>query len=234
MRIHKPSDYGFLRAAVVLLFLAVCAWTGAALYRTLRLHPASGEALQAAVAEGIPLTGVAIRREQLLCSRGGVTLAAEAGKRVARGAVLAVAADGSAVYAERSAVFFPDWDGLEALGPADLETPDVACVQALLERRPSEPEGAFGRLVFGDDWFFAALAPADPALIPDRRCQLRFAGVDRRVSARLLSVSAAVDGRRALLLRLTDGGADCLSLRFCQARLFLTGEEPFMNQEKEG
>ena len=117
MRIHKPSDDGFLRAAVVLLFLAVCAWTGAALYRTLRLHPASGEALQAAVAEGIPLTGVAIRREQLLCSRGGATLAAEAGKRVARGAVLAVAADGSAVYAERSAVFFPDWDGLEALGP---------------------------------------------------------------------------------------------------------------------
>ncbi len=232
MRIHRPPEGGFLRAVVVLLFLAVCAWAGAALHQALRLYPAAAGPGPPAAEEGIPLEGLAIRRERLLCSRGEVRLCAEAGKRVARGAVLAIAADGSKVCAEESAVFFPDWDGLERLSPADLAAPDTACVSALLSSRPEEPDGAFGRLVLGMDWYFAALTDAEAAPAAGSRCQLRFDGLDRSVAARLLSVSETAGGRRALLLRLTDGGADCLSLRSCRAQLFLS--EAKIKQEKEG
>ncbi|MBQ9250412.1 MAG: hypothetical protein IJ179_08595 [Oscillospiraceae bacterium] len=235
MRIHKRPDTLFLRAMATLLFLALCAWLGAGLHRA--MTPAPGMRADAGAADdpaAVTLRGVAVRRERLLCSRRRVRLAAADGKRLAEGAELAVTAGGTALYTDSSAVFFADWDGLEWLDPEALAGLDVPAAEALLAAEPQSSAGAYGRLVTGTDWYFAALSDDELPLNPGGRCLLRFQGLDRALPARLLSVSEAYGGQRAVLLRLTEGGEDCLSLRKCDAQLFLFQETLLMNQEKEG
>lgn len=234
MQIHKRPDSFLLRAVATLLFLALCAWLGAGLYRV--LTPAPGMGADAAAAENaaaVTLRGIAVRRERLLCCRRRVRVAAADGKRLAVGGELAVTAGGKALYADSSAVFFTDWDGLEWLAPESLAGLDVAAAEALLAAEPRDSAGVYGRLVTGADWYFAALTGDVLPLAPGGRCLLRFQGLDRALPARLLSVSEASGGRRAVLLRLTEGGEGCLSLRKCDAQLLLF-REALLNQEKEG
>jgi len=221
MRIHKGESPGPLRAAAALLFVALCAWVGAALYGA--LHPAAVTAVvrRVSVTESVPLEGIALRQEELLCAPEGAVPAVPGGTRVPGGTLLAVFADGETLTAPGSVLFFDDWDGLETLSPALPGLDEVSAVQALLDLQPPLSPGAFGRIVTGRAWCFAALAPAVELPAPGARCELYFDGIDRPLPARLLSVSAAEGGQRALLLRLTDGGADCLSLRKCSARLVL-------------
>ena len=235
MRIHKRPDTFLMRAVTTLLFLALCAWLGAGLYRALTPAPAPNSAAAAAENAAIAsLHGIAVRRERLLCSRRRVRLAAADGKRLATGGELAVTAGGTALYTDSSAVFFTHWDGLEWLDPGALAGLDVSAAAALLAAEPRDSAGAYGRLVTGTDWYFAALTGDEPPLAPGDRCLIRFRGLARTLPARLLSVSEASDGQRAVLLRLTEGGEDCLSLRKCDAQLFLFQETLLMNQEKEG
>ena len=236
MRIHKRPDPLFPGAVATLLFLALCAWLGAGLRASL-LFPAAPAAPAAAPEKEIRLHGIVLRQERLLCSRRRVTAAAADGKRLAAGGEIAVAAGGHVLSAETSAVFFADWDGLEWLDPGMLSALDVPAAEALLKAKPLESAGAYGRLVSGRAWYYAALTDAPTS--PDcGRCLLRFEELDRALPARLLSVSEEQEGRRALLFRLTEGGADCLSLRKCDAALLLSPELPLtaqlMNQEKEG
>ncbi len=233
MRIHKWAGSSFFPIVTALLFLAVCAWIGAALYGRLVLLP-QPDAQPAAAPALLQLQGIAIRRERLLCARRPVRELAESGQRLPRGGEVAVTAGGKAVCTEASAVFFADWDGWEHLEPPEAETLEVAALQALLDSAPRERAGAYGRLVLEQDWYFAALADEGFSLPAGRRCRLQFAEIRRLLPARLLWVSPAADGQRALLFRLTEGGADCLSLRKCQADLVLSGALPLMIREKEG
>lgn len=221
MRIHKGESAGPLRAAAALLFVALCAWVGAALYGA--LHPAAVTAVarRVSVTESVPLEGIALRQEELLCAPGGAVPAVPDGTRVPGGTLLAVFSDGGTLNAPGSVLFFDDWDGLESLSPDLLGRAEVSAVQALLEMQPQLSPGAFGRIVTGRAWCFAALAPAVDLPASGGRCELYFDGIDRPLPARLLSVSAPEGGRRAVLLRLTAGDADCLSLRSCSARLVL-------------
>ena len=226
MQIHKRPRAPLLRTVSALLFLAVSAWTGAALYGALSGAPPPVAA--AAAPEGIPLQGIAVRQETPLYGRAQRT--AQPGSRVAAGGLLAVTTGGESLYADASVLFFPDCDGLEALGPEQLSPFDADLVRRLLDAKPADTRGACGRAVSGRDWYYAALAPTGTELAPGARCALSFDGLGRRIPARL--VAAPGDG--ALLLRLSDGGADCLSLRKCGATLFLPGQEAAPIQEKEG
>ena len=226
MRIHKRPDSLLLRAAGTLLFLALCAWLGAGFYGLLQSVGAASAPTGAETGGEIRLHGVAVRREQLLCSRRRVKVTATGGKRLPYGGELAVTAGGSALCADCSAVFFADWDGLEWLDPDALTALDVPAAEALLEAEPHTGIGTYGRLVSGGDWYYAALTDAALSLAPGDRCQLLFDGFDRALPASLLSVSGEQAGQRAVLLRLTEGGADCLSLRKCDARLLFFPEPP--------
>ena len=167
------------------------------------------------VADSLELTGIAVRREQLVCSSGGAALA-EDGRRVPSGANLT-----ETVLAPASAVFCTDFDGLEGLSPDKLKDLSVPALRALMETEPVKPAGAVGRLVMGYDWYFAALAPAGVELNGEEY-SLCFEGLDQRVRARLLSQSEEAEGQVALLFRLTQGGREYLSLRKTRVALVLS------------
>ena len=215
--IHKRSDGPFLRAAAALLFLAACAWCGAGLYA--RLRP---EALPAAEPEpdGLRLTGLCLRREEPLCLPADAALAVEDGERVPAGGLLARLADGTSLSAQAPALYFVGFDGLETLDAASLEPLGVSALRSLLEREALAPSGCRGRLVLDGVWYYAALAPAGDAAPEPGACRLRFDGKTEWLSARLLAVSGAEDGERALLFRLSRGG-EYLSLRRTGAVLYL-------------
>ena len=214
---RSGSRYPGLVAAV--LFLAVCAWLGAALYGALR-QEAEADPLRPVLApEGVPLRGIAVRTEEVLCSDlAGEALASD-GDKLAAGAPLRRFADGSVLCAPESAVFFTDCDGFETLRPEDLETMDAAGLAALLDREGDVPEEAFGRLVLREAWFFAALAPAGQIPEGTRLCRFCPEGAENTVSARLWRLGEAQEGQVPVILRLTCGG-DWLRLRQCDARLY--------------
>ena len=215
--IHKRSDGPFLRGVTALLFLAACAWGGAAVHALIRapVRPAAEPG-----ASGLALQGICLRREAPLCLAADAALCVEDGERVPAGGLLARLSDGTSVRADAPAVFFAGFDGLETLEPGMLEPFDVPCLHALLHREPESPPGCRGRLVSDSVWYYAALAPAGDAPPEPGFCRLRFAGEREWLSARLLAVSEAEAGERALLFRLSRGG-DYLSLRRVEAVLYL-------------
>ena len=226
---RKGGDEPFLYAAAALLFLALCAWTGAELYG--RLHRESPPPRERSETAGLLLEGIALRRERPVCAPEPVELLTTDGERLAAGSALLLSG-GEMLVCEGSAVWFSDWDGLEYLSPDSLGELTPQALRALLESPPDAPADERGRLVEGRDWYFAALT--DGAVRPGERCRLLFEGLDRPLPARVTAVSAAERGQRALLLRLTEGGADCLSLRRCRAMLLREEETQIISIEKEG
>ena len=219
--IHKRADGAFLSCAAALLFLAACAWCGA--WLCARLRPA---ALPAAETETettgvLPLAGICLRREEAFCPPASAALAVEDGERVPTGGLLARLPDGTPLCAGTPALFFRGVDGLEALDIAALEPFGVSSLRALLAREAFAPSGCRGRLVLDGVWYYAALAPAGAALPEPGACRIRFDGKTEWLPARLLAVSDAEAGERALLFRLSRGG-DYLSLRRVGAELHLT------------
>ena len=171
------------------------------------------------VTDSLKLEGIAVRREQLVCSPGGGALA-EDGYRVPAGTAVAESRT-ETVSAPASAVFCLNFDGLETLNPELLEGLSVPALKELMVTEPVIPSGTAGRLVTGYDWYFAALAPAGTEL-KNGDYSLIFEGLDRRVRARLLSRSEETEGQVALLFRLTQGGKEYLSLRKARATLVLS------------
>ncbi len=214
--IHKRSDGLFLRGVAVLLFLAACAWCGAGLFARFR-----APALPAAGAEpgGLPLEGLCLRSEESLCLPADAALTVRDGERVPAGGLLARLPDGTAIRAERPALYFSGFDGLETLDAAALEPFGPPLLRALLAREPLAPAGCRGRLVLDCVWYYAALVPEGAESPQPGPCRLRFAGENEQLPARLLAVSEAEGGERALLFRLSRGGS-CLSLRRVKAELF--------------
>lgn len=199
-----------------LLFLAVCAYAGAYLY------PGAGGGETAVLCsvtltESVELHGVAVRSEQALTLARGGEFAAESGKRLPCGALLA-GGGGESVTAPSSSIFFDTCDGYESLSPADLFPLSVSSVDALLARKPDKP--ADGRLVLSNDWYFAAVSGSS-ALPSEGFCRVSFDPASAPVEACVVSLSKQEGGRRAILLRLTAGGDAMLSLRQCSARLIV-------------
>lgn len=191
-----------MSAVAAVLFLAVCAYLGAALYERVELPSPSPEMTPAAVRGAAFLQGIAVRSERSFRSEGDVS-GLENAERVPRGAVC------GDVTAESSAVFFSETDGYEYLSPERLEELTAESLTELLALPPAE-RGDF-RLVYGRDWYIAAFS--DSPLPEHGRGRFYPDGLSGYYGAEIVSVCPDTDGSRVVLLRLTAGDEAALSLR---------------------
>ena len=205
-RAERGGQSPFLRAVAAALFLALCAYVGAALYR--RLSPAEKRLYPAAAPAPPMLEGIAVRQEQLLTEDPGVP----------SGTRLSARETGE----NGPGVFMAETDGFEALGPGDLEELDPEGLEALLRQRPRPDRNARGKLIRGYAWYYAALTET-PAELSPGPCALRFEAPARTVPARLLRICPE-EGRTLLLFRLSDGDEELYRLRICRASLLTERE----------
>ena len=136
---------------------------------------------------------------------------------IADGARVPAGADGFA----RPATCFLQADGYEYLAPDML---DGLTVESLRDILASEPEKSLsgGRAVYGFAWYFAALADDGAPLREGGSCEILFDGFEKSTAAEIISVSAAENGQRALLLRLTASSPEYLSLRRSGAEIIFS------------
>ena len=201
------------------MFLAVCAYIGAALYS--RVEQPEIEAVRLLqVQESARLQGIVLRREQSLSFSWGSKLLAQDSQRLAAGETLAVDMLGQELLCPCSAVFFSRTDGFEDLGPQDIEADDVSALEKLLNRKAGE--SADGRLVTDTAWYYWALTSSKDELPASGQCSIQFEGLEESVQAQVLSLSESSGGKRAILLRLTQGGSEYLSLRKTEAELLFS------------
>ena len=214
------ENYPYLRLVAAVLFAAVCAYVGAAVYP--RLSP--GEEAAAVMAEKaqatLHLEGIALRREQALSAPAGAFAARRDGERLSGAAVLAAMA-GEAEAGYGSCVFLEYSDALEELGPDAALPLSAGRVRSLMARK-AEPQKGGARLVAGFDWYYAAVTDYRGGL-PEGSCVLRFEGFDEALEGQLVEVSGFENGERALLFRLMIGDTDYLKLRTVGAELILQG-----------
>lgn len=213
----ESSRYFSLTAAIV--FLAVCAYAGAAVYSRVE-QPEIETVSLLHVQESAELQGIVLRREQSLSFTWGTTLLAQDSRRLSAGEPLAVDLLGDSLLCPCSAVFFSDTDGFEYLSPDSIDSGDVAALEALLDERPSERSD--GRLVTDTAWYYWALASSKEDLPSSGQCSVQFDGMEESVQAQIISLSESQGGMRAMLLRLTQGGSEYLSLRKTGARLLFS------------
>lgn len=233
------SGQRLIKAVAVILFLTVCAYAGSALRHLLGGDMVSSfQVQQDTVCEALELDGIAVRDERLLRSSGGRP-AVRDGKRLPAGAVI-LRENGADISCPCSAVFFEAFDGFEYLTPDKLKNLTVSSLNDILVRTPENTGGVCGRLVCSGSWYFAALCPDTDRLSADMSCSVIFDGQERSVPGRIAGISAPQDGKRAVLLRLTDGDSELLSLRRCKAQIIFsryTGlrlPEAAVKQDEEG
>ena len=210
----------YLRLVAAVLFAAVCAYAGAALYPRLAFF---GAVPAMSVREGAPvrLEGIALRHELALSLPRDAALFDRDGERLSAGTAMAAMAGESPGENRGSCLFLAFSDGLEFLSPADALPLRVDRVRALMSRQPEDAAGT-ARLVQGFDWYYAAVTDYRGAL-PEGKCSLRFDGFQESVSGRLVEAGPYENGERALLFRLTTGDTDYLKLRNTGAELILPG-----------
>ena len=145
-------------ALASLLFLAVCAYAGAALRGS-----ADGVELMTVsavtVTDSAELDGIVLRRERVLPRGAELVPAAGDGMRLPAGTAIEFA-DGTREHTGQSCVFFSLTDGFEALTPEAPEETDAEALDMLLAESPAESGRCGGRLVSGFDWYYAAYADA--------------------------------------------------------------------------
>lgn len=159
------------------------------------------------VVESAEISGIAIRAEEPVSG----FLPATDGERVSP--------EKSGLL--RSAMFFSQTDGYEYLSPECLEELTVGKMQELFSATP-EASSSSCRAVYGFAWYFAALADETVPLRENDVCEILFDGIGKSTSAVIETVSAAENGKRALLLRLTADAPEYLSLRRCGAEIIFS------------
>ena len=194
----------FYAALTALLFLAVSAWTGAALFARLPA-PRKPEEESPPPSQAGSLRGLLLREERPLAP-GEIPPGAEDGKRLSAGET------GGA-----SGLFFAFSDGYECLTPADAEALTPEKLDRLLEAAPRDPGAA--KLVTGRAVLFAAFFEGDAPPEAGAALRLRFDGGDRSLPARVLSAERDGTGRTALLLRLMEGEDFLCRTRFAEAEI---------------
>lgn len=203
-----------MRVLVAVVFIAACAYIGAALFGS---TPASDAvtAVCGTAADSTKLRGIAVRSEQCISSELAASRTAPDGLKIPCGGTAAVLSDGERISVPCSAVFFTDTDGYEGLSPGMLQGIRAERLRAVLAL-PSDNAPAIGRIVCDSVWYYAALADADYVFPDSESCLLRFDGTAEYVPASIISVSEPSDGERAVVFRLNCGG-DYLKLRQAEA-----------------
>lgn len=220
-----------------LVFLAVCAYAAAAVYSRVE-QPEIETVRLLQVQESAQLQGIVLRREQSLSFSWGTRLLAEDSRRIAAGETLAVELMGRELLSPCSAVFFSRTDGFEYLSPQDIDADDVSALEELLNRKAGESSD--GRLVTDTAWYYWALTSSRDQLPNSGQCSVQFDGLEESVPAQVISLSEPKGGKRAILLRLTQGGSQYLSLRKTDAKLLFSQHsglylpEEAIRQEPDG
>ena len=206
------SSARFFSALSSVLFLALCAYAGAYVYPK-AAQKAAQDVPRAEVTQTVTLRGVAVRQEKSFDCTG----TAENAQRLSAGSPFGLDDNADELYCDASAVYFSNSDGFEYLSPDTLDALDPDELEKILSspvKKSSAP-----RLVTGFAWYFIALAPEKAPIPETGRCRLLFDGFENETDAYLVSASAADNGRRVLLFRLTTGGEAYLSLRQTSANI---------------
>lgn len=201
------------------LFLAVCAYGGAALYRQVE-QPEIVTVQRRHLRESAELEGIVLREEQSLCFARGTRPLVPEGQRLAAGQALALDASGQELLSRNAGIYFSQTDGFEGLDAGRIDAGDVSALEALLAEKPEK--GGEGRLVTGSAWYYWALCSDKQALPDSGACRIEFAGMGESVPARIISLSPPENGRQAVLLRLNQGGSAYLTLRKTGAKLLFS------------
>lgn len=209
----------FFSLVVGTLFLAVCAYTGAAIYRRAE-QPEIVTVQSMHLRESAELEGIVLREEQSLCFDRGTTPLAREGERLAAGQALALDEKGREILSQRPGIYFSGTDGFEELSAADIQAESLSALEETLAARPEK--GGGGRLVTGGAWYYWAVCPDRQALSHSGACRIEFEGMGESVPARIIRLSPPENGRRALLLRLNQGGSGYLKLRKTGATLLFS------------
>lgn len=122
-------------------------------------------------------------------------------------------------------------DGYEGISPRDLYTTDGAGeavalspsrLQELTGSEPELPDGAYGKLISGYSWYFAAvMSQADASsLAPGRYATLDFGRYySSPISARVESISPVEDGSVTVIFRCDTALKDTLAMRLVSANV---------------
>ena len=202
----------FFSALSSVLFLALCAYAGAYIYPKAAQKNAQ-EMPRAEVTQTVTLRGIAVRYERVFDCAG----TAENAQRLSAGSPFGLDENGDKLYSDASAVYFSESDGFEYLSPDKLDELNPDELEELLSMPVKEASSP--RLVTGFAWYFIALAPETAPIPETGPCRLLFDGFQNETDAYLVSASAADNGRRVLLFRLTAGGEAYLSLRQTSANI---------------
>lgn len=190
----------FYAVLSMLLFAAVCAYAGAAVFTA--LDPPPGESVPAlAKSGGGDLRGIMLRYEE----QAPESIDASAGERIPPGELN-----------RQSALFFSECDGYEALSPDDAVGLDPDTLSKLMQFSPGQSSGA--KLIYGFDCYYAAFYSGIEDIEPGP-CRLRFEGESYSRRAEIISVSRS-EGECAVLFRLMLA-PELLSLRLCRAELIV-------------
>ena len=208
-----------MRAIAVLLFLTVCAYIGAGFYEGLADDMQTVRAESAAVTESIGLYGVAVRREQQLCSPTAQILPVN-GKRYPSGAAICMAGDGSCVYSPAPATFYESFDGFEYLDPDMLFPFGSNTFSELLSSESEKGRHCLGRLLLDNIWYYAAEVTVGLAPSAGQSCSLLFEDIGRECEGLVWAVCRDRD-KEYVLLRINGGDEQLMSLRHCSAKLIL-------------
>lgn len=204
-----------MKALAAVFFLTVCAYVGAATFGGLDSAAGICRAELVTVTESSLLRGIAVRREQPVCSPGETEMPAASGEKLSAG-------DLFAVFGQRmeAACFYEDADGLEHLEPGMLRDIDADGLEKLMNSEREKYRDCVGRLVYDPVWYFAAYAEAGQLPAEGEKCRVLFEGMADSVSARAVLVS---EGEPAVLvLRFCEGDEALMRLRECSAELIFS------------
>lgn len=217
MGIHKHGKTPpVLAAAVTLIFLTVCAYAGVHVWEHFNRDYETSAVSSVSLKDSIHLRGIAVRREQVICSPMAENELPSDGDKLSAKAVEAFD-----VPLSGSALFFKELDGFEYLCPEDFCSMQPSELQDILSRKPDRKKGR-GRLVSGFDWYFAALAEDSSKIPQEGSCRLCFEATGGELPARLVNISSPEKGKLLLLFRLNQGGEEYMSLRKTEAELIFS------------
>ncbi|MCD8001931.1 MAG: hypothetical protein LUE95_05025 [Oscillospiraceae bacterium] len=128
--------------------------------------------------------------------------------------------DTQEIIAESSGVFSSAVDGYEHLSYADIADITPGALQALITAEQEPADGAYGKLVSGITWYFAAVLSAEDAenLTEGQNATLNFGRYySADLTAKVVSISAEEDGAAAVVFSCSSALADTLSMRSVSA-----------------
>lgn len=130
--------------------------------------------------------------------------------------------DSTSIAAPASGIFSRGVDGYEALNAKSVQNLTVARLEALFQAKQDVPAAAFGKLITGDKWYFAAKvdAPHAALLTAGKKTYLQFPRYyNGNIPAKVESISAAENGICVIVFSSERALADTLSMRKATAQI---------------